>query len=617
MTLQDFFAELKRRNVYKVAVAYIVAGWALAQGIAQVFPVFDIPNWVVRLIVLAIVIGFPIALVIAWAFELTPEGIKRTEDVDLSAQPRTKSHAWIYVAIVGAILSIGLFFIGRYTARNSSTASPSELPAKSIAVLPFVNMSSDQENAYFVDGLTEEILNRVAQISGLKVPGRTSSFAFKNQNRDLRQIGAALGVAHVLEGSVRKSADRLRITTQLVRTSDGYHLWSQVYDRKLDDVFAIQEEIARATADALSVQLKLVGNKSDKPTQDMAAYGEYLEARALITQRNANNLRRATALLEAAVQRDPGFAKAWAALAQARALGFYYLVVPMKESLQGAESAARKALMIDDSLGAAHSALADVLRDRYDWLQSEGEYRRALELSPGEAETHNQYAQMLLKVGHLDAALEHANRACELDPLAWVPPSIAALIELSRGNLKQSRVWLDRFQKVREKIEGFQIRLELFHALAKHDTNLARRALTMARSSSAPEWSSPVDKKLIEIMDQALAATDNSSEPPPDLIGTLEEVHAFGETDIANEFAAVAVFVKQPEAALAALRFKLRSPGGLDMPWIWTPSFERVRNDPRFRELLKTLRLPEYWRVAGWGDFCRPTGANDFECVTP
>jgi Tfp pilus assembly protein PilF len=245
-----------------------------------------------------------------------------------------------------------------------------------------------------------------------------------------------------------------------VRTVDGYNLWSGTYDRKLDDVFAIQEEIARAIAEALSVQLKLGGEgKQERPTQDMAAYGNYLEARALITQRTADNLRRATALLEAAVQRDPGFAKAWAALAQARALGFYYLVVPMKQSLEGAESAARKALTIDNSLGVAHSALADVLRDRYDWLPAEAEYRRALELSPGEAETHNQYAQMLLKVGHLDAALEHANRACELDPLAWVPPSIAALIQLSRGDLAQSRLGSTDSRKREAKSMDLQFRL--------------------------------------------------------------------------------------------------------------------------------------------------------------
>ena len=404
-----------------------------------------------------------------------------------------------WAAMTTAFLALAAIVVGIAMLSRNRVRSVPAATEKSIAVLPFVNMSSDQENAYFVDGLTEEILNRVAQIKALKVPGRTSSFALKGKSTDLRQIGAALGVAHALEGSVRKSGERLRITAQLVRTSDGYHLWSQVYDRKLDDVFAIQEEIARAIAQALSVQLKLGGEgKHERPTQDMDAYGDYLEARALITQRNADNLRRATTLLEAAVQRDPGFAKAWAALAQARALGFYYLVVPMQQSLEGAESAARKALTIDDSLGVAHSALADVLRDRYDWLGAEAEYRRALELSPGEAETHNQYSQMLLKVGHLDAALEHAKRACELDPLAWVPPSIAALIQLSRGDLAQSKVWLDRFEKARGKIDGFAIRLELIHALSGHDTDLARRTLALARSSAAPELSSPADKKLID-----------------------------------------------------------------------------------------------------------------------
>jgi len=624
MDPKQFFAEVKRRNVYKVAVAYAVVAWLLIQVATQVFPFFEIPNWAVQLVVLVTVIGFPIALVLSWAFEITPEGIKREEDVDRRIVRKT-GRKLTGVIIAVAFVAFGLFLfqlvgIGRratqsdaeHRERQSVTALP--VNEKSIAVLPFVNMSSDQENTYFVDGLTEEILNRLAQIKALKVPGHTSSFAFKNQNRDLRQIGAALGVAHALEGSVRKSGDRLRITAQLVRTSDGYHLWSQAYDRKLDDVFAIQEEIARAIADALSVQLKLGGEgQHERPTQDMAAYGNYLEARALITQRTADNLRRATALLEAAVQRDPGFAKAWAALAQTRALGFYYLVVPMKQSLEGAESAARKALTIDDSLGAAHSVLADVLRDRYDWLPAEAEYRRALELSPGEVETHNQYAQMLLKVGHLDAALEHANRACELDPLAWVPPSIAALIQLSRGDLAQSRVWLNRFEKVRGKIEGFQIRLELFYALAKHDTDLARRALAMARSSSAPEFSSAADKKLIETMDHALASADNSSEPPPHLVATLEEVQALGALDITKEFAAVAVFVKQQEAALAALRFESRR--GFDPAFIWTPSFQPVRNEPRFLELLKTMKLPEYWRVAGWGDFCRPKGGDDFECL--
>src|SRR5437762_13598115 len=210
----SFFSELKRRNVYKVAVAYAIVGWLLVQVATQVFPFLEIPNWVVRLVIALVMIGFPIALVIAWAFELTPEGLKRTEDVDLAAAARRPHHrAWIFVVIIAGAMSLGLFFLGRMTAPSKQSGA-NEVSSKSIAVLPFVNMSSDRENEYFVDGLTEEILNRLAQIRGLRVPGRTSSFAFKGKNTDLRQIGTELGVAHVLEGSVRKSGEHLRIRSE-------------------------------------------------------------------------------------------------------------------------------------------------------------------------------------------------------------------------------------------------------------------------------------------------------------------------------------------------------------------------------------------------------------------
>src|SRR5437762_8385243 len=210
----SFFSELKRRNVYKVAVAYAIVGWLLVQVATQVFPFLEIPNWVVRLVIALVMIGFPIALVIAWAFEATPEGIKRTEDVDLAAAARRPGHrAWIVVVIIAGAMSLGLFFLGRMTAPSKQSGA-NEVSSKSIAVLPFVNMSSDRENEYFVDGLTEEILNRLAQISALRVPGRTSSFAFKGKNTDLRQIGTELGVAHVLEGSVRKSGEHLRIRSE-------------------------------------------------------------------------------------------------------------------------------------------------------------------------------------------------------------------------------------------------------------------------------------------------------------------------------------------------------------------------------------------------------------------
>ena len=521
-------------------------------------------------------------------------------------------------ALLIAVSGIGAWIYSRQGGVTRSLPATPSTPTKSVAVLPFVNMSGDQENAYFADGLTEEILNRLAQIGTLKVPGRTSSFAFKNQNRDLRQIGTTLGVAQVLEGSVRKSGDRLRINAQLVRTADGYQLWSHAYDRRLDDVFAIQEEIARSIADALAIQLTLGrSNKFERPTQDMGAYDNYLEARALITQRSAENLRRAAELLESAVQRDPDFAKAWAALAQARALAPYYRLAAMEESLDGAEKAARKALAIDDSLAAAHSALADVLRDRFDWLAAEAEYRRALDLNQAEAESQNQYAQMLLKVGHLDAAMEHANRARELDPLAWVPPSIASVIYLCRREFVQSRELLDRSEKLREKPEGFQIRLELLYALSKGDGTLARRALTMARSSSAGEWTAPSNKKLVETMDQALVYASNPSGRSPNFARALEEAEALGEPSIGLALAAVQVFVKQPEAALDALWFNYRSPAAVDLALVWTPIFQSLRKEPRFLEMLKAAKLPAYWRQAGWGDFCRSKGTDDFECVWP
>src|SRR5256712_8852482 len=234
MKIDNFFAELKRRNVYKVAVAYAVVGWLLVQVVTQVFPFFEIPNWAVRLVVLAIVIGFPIALVIAWAFELTPEGLKRTEDVDpfdsrsgqvlAAAAQRPRHRAWIFVVIIAGAMSLGLFFLGRITAPSKQSGA-NDISSKSIAVLPFVNMSSDKEQDYFSDGLSEELLNQLAQVPQLRVIARTSSFSFKGKEVDVATIAKALNVANVLEGSVRKSANTLRITAQLVRTADSSHLW--------------------------------------------------------------------------------------------------------------------------------------------------------------------------------------------------------------------------------------------------------------------------------------------------------------------------------------------------------------------------------------------------------
>ena len=307
MNAPDFFSELKRRNVYKVAVAYAIVGWLLVQVATQVFPFLEIPNWVVRLVIALVVIGFPIALVIAWAFEATPEGIKRTEVADampVSAATRRKKHAWIYVVVIAAAISVALFFLGRYTAGNKSVASvPNELPAKSIAVLPFDNLSRDPDNAYFAEGVQEEILTRLAKVADLKVISRTSTQRFKSAPSDLREIAKQLGVMNIVEGSVQKANDQVRVNVQLINAMTDAHLWADTYDRKLIDIFSVESEIAKTIADTL--QVKLTGSEKQmlaaQPTTDTTAYELYHKGRSLWERRSGDNIPKAISFYEQAI----------------------------------------------------------------------------------------------------------------------------------------------------------------------------------------------------------------------------------------------------------------------------------------------------------------------------
>lgn len=337
--MKSFFAELKRRNVYKVAVAYAVVGWLLVQVTTQVFPIFEIPNWAMRLIVLAIIIGFPIALVIAWAFELTPEGIKRTERSDLAGQ-QSRGGAWIYIVVIGAAISIGLFFVGRYTARTS-TVQPGELSEKSIAVLPFENLSRDPDNAYFADGIQDEILARLSKIGALKVISRTSTQKYKSAPSDLREIAQQLGVTHVLEGSVQRAPEQARVTVQLINALNDSHLWAETYDRKLTDIFQVETDVAEKIASSL--EAKLTGSEKKEiaavSTTNSQAYDSYLRALAIYHEDNLDARIRSLNALEEAVRIDPDFAAAWALLARMEAL-----IYSKDDKTAGRAVAARTAL---------------------------------------------------------------------------------------------------------------------------------------------------------------------------------------------------------------------------------------------------------------------------------
>jgi serine/threonine-protein kinase len=419
----SFFAELKRRNVYKVAVAYAIVGWLLVQVATQVFPFLEIPNWVVRLVIALVVIGFPVALVIAWAFELTPEGIKRTEDVDLAASARQpRKHAWIFVVIFGAAISVGLFFIGRYTGRN--TASASELPAKSIAVLPFDNLSRDPDNAYFAEGVQDEILTRLAKVADLKVISRTSTQRFKSAPSDLREIAKQLGVMNILEGSVQKANDQVRVNVQLINALTDAHLWADTYDRKLIDIFSVESEIAKTIADTL--QAKLTGSEktaiAKAPTANTEAYELYLKGRSFWEKRSGDNIPKAIAFYEQAIARDPNYALAYAGLSSAYIILPFWAGVDRLDAYSKAKDAALKALRLDPNLAEAHLALGKVLFfSEIDLPGALREYQRAIELQPNDATAHHWLGNDALSaLGRFEEAIAQGKRAVELDPLSPV-----------------------------------------------------------------------------------------------------------------------------------------------------------------------------------------------------
>ena len=421
MKIDNFFTELKRRNVYKVAVAYAVVAWLLMQIASQIFPFFEIPNWAVRFVVLAIIIGFPIALILAWAFELTPEGVKRTEVAD-AAHERSRGAVWIYVVAIGAALSVGLFVLGHYMAPNKQSGL-AELPGKSLAVLPFANLSGNPENAYFAAGIQDEIITRLAKIGQLKVVSCLTTQRFKSAPDDLPAIARQLGVANVLQGSVQRTADAVRVNVQLVKAETDTHLWADTFDRKLTDVFQIESDIAKTIAEKL--QAKLTGSEeraiSVKPTANVEAHQLYLKGRYIWNRRTAENLKKALNYFEEAAQKDPDYALAYVGIADACGLFPVYGAGAPQEYLPRAKSAAEKALALDDSLAEAHASMGLVHYCYFNGMESAKEFERAIELNPNYATAHHWYGRLtLVMLGQLDRAMAETKRAYELDPVSSI-----------------------------------------------------------------------------------------------------------------------------------------------------------------------------------------------------
>src|SRR5437899_3150687 len=433
MNVRKFFAELKRRNVYKVAIAYAIVAWLLMQVATQVFPFLEIPNWAIRLVIMLIVIGFPIALVIAWAFELTPEGLKRTEDIDVSKSITRKTGRKLDFLIIGVLLAVVAILIFQRVHLKVPTPtslipekSIAELPAKSIAVLPFQNLSKDEENAFFADGVQDEILTDLAKIADLKVISRTSVMQYKNgSTRNLPEIAQALQVAHVLEGSVQRAANRVRVSAQLIDARNDTHVWVEKYDRDLADVFGIQSEIAQKIADQLQAKLspKEKAAIAERPTKDLAAYDLYLRAKELIFERVATashlreNLFKAVQLLDQAVARDPAFLLAYCQLAFAHDQIYFFDYDRTETRLALADTSVKAAARLRPDAGETHLAQAIHFYWGYrNYSQAREELEKAQHALPNNAQIFQVLGLIERRQGRWDEAIRNLERAVDLDP---------------------------------------------------------------------------------------------------------------------------------------------------------------------------------------------------------
>jgi TolB-like protein len=433
----SLIAELQRRKVFKVGAAYLVVGWLLIQVAATVAPQLNLPEWAPRLITFVILLGFPIAILLAWAVDISADGIK------LEGAPFGNKRIAVVVAVL-VVLALGWYFYGQPAFRKGDARAPEvaiapapfpKADSHSIAVLPFVNMSDDKENEYFSDGLSEQLLNQLAQIQQLKVIARTSSFSFKGKEVDITTIAKALNVANVLEGSVRKSGNTLRITAQLIRTSDSTHLWSQTYDRELTDIFKVQDEISAAIASALEARIVGSGEagKSAGPSNP-EAYDAYLLARSLVARRVGDNLPLAIKAFDRAIAKDPTFSPAYSGRAFAYAIGPGWSgTLDVKSSFDKSLADADQALRMDPDNAEAYMVRGTVRSILFQEDSARVDLDRALALAPGSVDILNFVGDDYQYIGDLRAAERMKRQAMALDPLAFVHPQNLASILSGQG----------------------------------------------------------------------------------------------------------------------------------------------------------------------------------------
>jgi len=584
MNLQNFLGELKRRHVYRVAIAYGVVAWLLIQVATQVFPFFEVSNFVVRVVVAASVLGLPVALIIAWAFEMTPEGLKRADDVapdDYIPRWSTRKFAALVVSV--AILAAGVplvHVLRKKPAFLSRVNAASALAQKSIAVLPLLNESGNSGDEYFSDGLSEELIADLAQVKGLKVIGRSSSFRFKNKKEDSKTIGEKLGVSTLLEGTVRKQGDQVRIVAELVNAADGTELWTRTFDRELKDIFAVQAEIAEAVA--TSLELTVLGAKESSAktaaTKSMEAHNAYLQGHFYFERGNLGDYRKSVGFFEQATRLDPDYALAYAERAEAWAWIGDLSSGKQKEAWTAAGSDAEKAVATDPGLAEAHAALGWV-RFFIEWKFADGlaELARAQQLSPWNPTANDLMARVVVYLGQFQEAEKLARQAVELDPLAYQARTSLARILFTEGKLDEAEASARKAAELQPAAAGNH-RWQVLVAIRRGDGEAALREAQLEPNEGYRRF------------ELALAHYARGERRAAD--EALAELIAKDRDFLAYQIAEVYAWRGETDKAFEWLQVSLDNHDTGTLSLFINPFMRGLRHDARYKNLLAKIGLP-------------------------
>jgi len=602
----NLFDELKRRNVFKAALLYIIVGWLVMQVVDVMFPALHLPEWTVTLIAALLIIGLPFVLILSWVYELTPEGLKLERDVEAADSITPETSRKFNHLIVGLLaVAIGLLLFNRFMPAGDSpesTVPPDDIVAgagaaseglTSVAVLPFVNMSDDPGNEYFSDGLSEELINVLVRIKGLRVPSRTSSFAFKDENITISEIAQQLKVNHILEGSVRKAGNTVRITAQLIDVGTDTHLWSETYDRQLEDIFAIQEEIAGNIVEALRETLGADEEVSVAPlTDDMEAYQLYLRGRHLFAQRSVSP---AIELLSRAVKLDPAFAEAWSSLASAHVVSPPYdPSIDPQHALTEAKTAADRAIALKPDLAGPHAVLALVAEHDLDWSRAEQEYKTALALNPSDPIVRLWYGGWLLRLGYFKQGQEHLLQALEQDPVSGVMHRWVGWSYIFMGDFVSGAAYAQRSRELGD-LHSWLMLSDL--ADQQGDFEEAIRLLgefdnMIGRETPCKELIWPVRQYGVA-NDEAVACIKERAETWAGLYMMA------GAQDEANQ--------RYPDLVRKNPSFLVN---------LWGTHAAAIQGHPGFADLLAELGIIAVWDERGWPEHCRREG-DRVQCNLP